>query len=222
MIIDDEMASQKVLKHFINKIEFLDLISTCSNTSEAFECLQINPDITLLFLDINMPNETGLEFYKSLQNPPKVIFTTAYPQFAVEGFEVNALDYLLKPIAYKRFLQAINKALKALNVTNDSKSNIIIKENKTFHKVMLTDILLIEAFGDYVKVYTKNQTILTLSTFKAFIKNLPGYFIRIHKSFCINVNKMVKISGNIVVIENHKIPIGQTYKSKVIKDLSIK
>lgn len=220
LIIDDEPASQNVLKHFVHKIECLELVKVCSSAKEAFETLQIHPEINLLFLDINMPNQTGLEFYKHLQNPPKVIFTTAYPQYAVDGFEVNAIDYLLKPIAYERFLKAINKAVKVLHIKKESTTHTIIKENKTLHKVRFDDIQFVEAFGDYVKVYTNNKTITTLSTFKVFLKNLPTHFIRTHKSFCVNVNKIEKIAGNVIVIENHKIPIGPSFKSNVLDQLS--
>lgn len=148
-----------------------------------------------------------------------MIFTTAYPQYAVDGFEVNALDYLLKPISYERFLIAINKAVKALDFKKASNTHILINENKTLHKVLFENLLFIEAFGDYVKVYTNHKTIITLSTFKAFINSLPANFLRTHKSFCVNVNKIEQIKGNVMVIENHKIPIGQTYKVKVINTL---
>lgn len=220
LIIDDELASQNVLKHFVQKVECLELINVCSNAKNAFEILQIHPEINLLFLDINMPNQTGLEFYKNLQNPPEVIFTTAYPQYALEGFEVNAIDYLLKPIAYDRFLIAINKTFKMLQIQKKSKTYIIIKENKTLHKVRFDDIQFVEAFGDYVKVYTNNKAITTLSTFKEFLKNLPSHFIRTHKSFCINTQKIEQISGNLIIIKQHMIPIGPSFKSKVLNQIS--
>jgi len=220
LIIDDELASQNVLKHFVQKVECLELINVCSNAKNAFEILQIHPEINLLFLDINMPNQTGLEFYKNLQHPPEVIFTTAYPQYALEGFEVNAIDYLLKPIAYDRFLIAINKTFKMLQIQKKSKTYIIIKENKTLHKVRFDDIQFVEAFGDYVKVYTNNKAITTLSTFKEFLKNLPSHFIRTHKSFCINTQKIEQISGNLIIIKQHMIPIGPSFKSKVLNQIS--
>jgi len=220
LIIDDELASQNVLKHFVQKVECLELINVCSNAKNAFEILQIHPEINLLFLDINMPNQTGLEFYKNLQHPPEVIFTTAYPQYALEGFEVNAIDYLLKPIAYDRFLIAINKTFKMLQIQKKSKTYIIIKENKTLHKVRFDDIQFVEAFGDYVKVYTNSKAITTLSTFKEFLKNLPSHFIRTHKSFCINTQKIEQISGNLIIIKQHMIPIGPSFKSKVLNQIS--
>ncbi|EPR74543.1 two-component system response regulator protein [Winogradskyella psychrotolerans RS-3] len=219
IIVDDEPSSQRVLKYFIDETNVLDLKATCSNTAEAFKFLQLNSTIDLLFLDINMPKQTGLDFYKSLKNPPEVIFTTAYSQYAVDGFEVNAIDYLLKPIAYERFLMAINKVIKKKMTTDND--FLILKENKVLHKVFYTDIQYIEAFGDYVKVHTTEKTIVTHSTLSKFMSSLPDNFLRIHKSFCINLNKMNRLSGNQITIDTHTIPIGQTYKDSVLKVLNL-
>lgn len=219
IIIDDELSSQKVLQHFVYETEVLELKQTCNNSAEAFKYLQLHPKIDLLFLDINMPRQSGLDFYKSLQHPPAVIFTTAYPQYAVEGFEVDATDYLLKPIAYERFLTAINKVL---NTNNTSSKNdfIILKENKALHKVMVADILFLEAYGDYVKVHLEDKFITTHSTFSRFVEQLPKYFIKTHKSFSINLNKMRALSGNQITVDSHNVPIGQTYKAQVLKALN--
>ena len=219
IIIDDEPSSQRVLKYFINETNVLDLKATCSNTAEAFKFLQLNSTIDLLFLDINMPKQTGLDFYKSLKNPPEVIFTTAYSQYAVDGFEVNAIDYLLKPIAYERFLMAVNKVIKTKTTTDND--FLILKENKVLHKVFYTNIQYIEAFGDYVKIHTTEKTIVTHSTFSNFMTSLPDNFLRTHKSFCINLNKMNCLSGNQITIDTHTIPIGQTYKDSVLKVLNL-
>ena len=219
IIVDDEISSQKVLQHFVSKTDVLQLMETCSSAAEAFEYLQLHTDTDLIFLDINMPNQSGLDFYKNLKHPPKVIFTTAYPQYAVEGFEVEALDYLLKPISYQRFLTAIGKAIKLFSETEDLTDYIVLKENKSLHKVFYKDILYVEAFGDYVKVHTNNKTIVTHSTFKNIKEKLPAYFIRVHKSFCVNTNRLEQVTGNMVVIDNHNIPIGQTYKETVLKKL---
>ncbi len=220
LIVDDELSSQNVLQHFIAQTEVLELKQTCNNAQEAFKFLQLNTGIDLLFLDINMPQQSGLDFYKSLKHPPAVIFTTAYPQYAIDGFEVNAIDYLLKPIAYERFLTAINKVLneKALEPKQDF---LILKENKALHKVFFSDINVIEAFGDYVKVHLEDKTIVTHSTFSGFIKQLPTHFIRIHKSFSINLNKMNHLSGNQITVDSHNVPIGQTYKAQVLKALNL-
>lgn len=219
MVIDDEISSQNVLKNFISKTEILDLKQVCSSANEAFIYLQLHPGIELIFLDINMPNQSGVDFYKSLQHPPKVIFTTAYPQYAVEGFELNATDYLLKPFSYERFLAGIGKVISSTDKLSQSKNFIILKENKKLFKILYDDILFIEAFGDYVKVITSQNTFTTHSTFKNMIEHLPPYFLRVHKSFSVNLNKLEQVSGNRIFIENHHIPIGSTYKENVLKIL---
>jgi two-component system response regulator LytT len=218
LIVDDEIASQSVLKHFIAETEGLDLVATSNHTAQAFEALQKYATIDLLFLDINMPQESGLDFYKRLVNPPQVIFTTAYPQHAVAGFEVNASDYLLKPIAYDRFLTAIEKVTNRLRTTNPE--YIMLNENKILYKVSYASITHIIAFGDYVKVFTKDRTIITHSTFSNFISELPSYFLRVHKSFSVNLNSMSHLVGNQIIVDGHSIPIGQTYKSAVMERLS--
>ncbi len=221
LIIDDELSSQRVLQHFIKETEILHLKATCNNTAEAFKYLQLNEGVDLLFLDINMPKQSGLDFYKTLKNAPQVIFTTAYPQYAVDGFEVNATDYLLKPIAYERFLIAVNKVLNSINVPQNKEEFIVLKENKALHKVFFNDIQYIEAFGDYVKVHTRSKTITTHSTFSKLMASLPNYFLRTHKSFSVNLNKMNHLSGNQITIDNHVIPIGQTFKQTVLKALNL-
>ncbi len=220
IIVDDELSSQRVLEHFIVDTNILNLKTICNNTNEAFKYLQLHTDIDLLFLDINMPKQSGIDFYKQLINPPLVIFTTAYPQYAIDGFEVNAIDYLLKPIAYERFLTAINKVLNAQKTTT-ADNFIILNENKTLHKVYFQDILFVEAFGDYVKVHLEHKIIITLSTFTTFLDQLPNVFLRTHKSFCINLNHMNSISGNRIKVRAHQIPIGQSYKQSVLKALNI-
>ncbi|MEP0263149.1 LytTR family DNA-binding domain-containing protein [Dokdonia sp.] len=221
LIIDDEISSQRVLQHFIKDTEVLELKHVCANAFEAFKYLQLHEDIDLLFLDINMPQQSGLDFYKSLQHPPAVIFTTAYPQYAVDGFEVNAIDYLLKPIAYERFLSAINKVIQTISHHQEVDDFLILKENKVLHKVFFTDIQYVEAFGDYVKVVLENKVIVTHSTFSRFIEGLPPSFIRTHKSFSINLQKMNHLSGNQITLDSHTIPIGQTYKASVLNALKL-
>jgi DNA-binding LytR/AlgR family response regulator len=218
LIVDDEMASQSVLKHFISETADLELIATCNNATQAFEALKKHPPIDLLFLDINMPQESGLDFYKRLVNPPQVIFTTAYPQYAIAGFEVDATDYLLKPIAYDRFMTSIEKVTIRLGKTNPE--YMILNENKILYKVSYESITYVAAFGDYVKVFTKDKTIITHSTFSDFISELPPYFLRVHKSFSVNLNSMSHLMGNQIVAEGHTIPIGQTFKSAVLDRLN--
>jgi DNA-binding LytR/AlgR family response regulator len=167
-----------------------------------------------------MPKISGLTFYKSLQNPPYVIFTTAYPQYALEGFEVNAIDYLLKPFSFDRFFSAVNKVVekKFSNGNNlDNDQFMMIKSSKTLHKVNFENIMFIEAYGDYVKVHLEDQLILTNITFNAFLESLSNQiFIRTHKSFAINFKKMNSMSGNQITINKYKIPIGQKYKEEFL------
>ena len=153
--------------------------------------------------------QSGLDFYKTLKNPPQVIFTTAYPQYAVDGFEVNAVDYLLKPIAYDRFLTAINKVLNNQNTTNQTEGFIVIKQNKALHKLYFKEIQFVEAFGDYVKVHSEDKTITTHSTFSKFIESLPNYFLRTHKSFSINLNRMNHLSGNQITVDSIRFLLGK-------------
>lgn len=220
LIIDDEPSSQIVLKTFIDRVDFLSLANVCNNAVEALSFLNTNTTIDLLFLDINMPKISGLEFYKSLKNPPLVIFTTAYPQYAVDGFEVNAIDYLLKPFSFDRFLSAANKALEnsipAQN--NGSNSFIFIKADKKLHKINTANIKYIEAFGDYVKIHTSEKYLLTNNRFKNILNLLDKTtFIQVHKSFAINIHMVSVIEGNQILINSTKIPIGLTYKSEFLK-----
>ena len=220
LIIDDEPSSQLVLKTFIADVGFLELCGIANNAVEALNLLQQHADIDLLFLDINMPKISGLTFYKSLQNPPHVIFTTAYSQYAIEGFEVNAVDYLLKPFSFDRFFKAVNKVIEnqsGQEVKNHEDSFILIKSSKTLHKVNPSDILFIEALGDYVKVHLETSYLLTNNTFTSVLESLPELvFIRTHKSFAINFAKMNSLEGNLITINDHKIPVGQKYKAEFL------
>lgn len=221
IVIDDEAASISVIKHFINDTPVLNLIETFSSPIKAFQFLQLHPEVDLIFLDINMPHQNGLEFYKSLEQPPAVIFTTAYPEYAVNAFDLNAVDYLLKPISYKRFLIAINRVLKSRNFNKEAENFITLKENKAFHKVIYNNILYLEALGDYVKVISTDRTIITHSTFSKLLKQLPEGFIRIHKSYCVNKQYITKLNANQLTLKNTVLPIGQTYKKKVLNSLNL-
>ncbi len=221
IIIDDEPSSQNVLKKFITDVDFLELINICGNAIEALQVLKQGISIDLLFLDINMPKVSGLTFYKSLQYPPHVIFITAYPQYAVDGFELNAIDYLLKPFSFDRFFTAVNKVLDKKSNENQLKNtsgSIIIKSNKVLHKINTDSILYIEAFGDYVKVHLTDTFIITNSTFTNMLATLKSFkFIRVHKSFAINTDKLNRIAGNQVFIQDITLPIGLAYKAEFLK-----
>ncbi len=222
LIIDDEPASQSVVKTFIDKIDFLQVVKTCGNALEAVSFLQKNTQIDLLFLDINMPAISGLSFYKSLTKKPLVIFTTAYPQYALDGFEVNAVDYLLKPFSFDRFLAAVHKVVDKLASKNDpqKEESILIKADKKLHKINLKSIYYIEAYGDYVKVYLENTVLITYSTFASFLTLLSDViFLQIHKSYAINLRKISFVEGNQVVLHKYKLPIGLTFKKVFLEQL---
>ncbi|WP_340067029.1 response regulator transcription factor [Ascidiimonas aurantiaca] len=224
MVIDDEPSSQQVLRKFIGELSFLKLVHTCNNALEAMTYLNTNTDIDLLFLDINMPKISGISFYKSLQDPPYVIFTTAYSQYAVEGFEVNAIDYLLKPFSFDRFFIAVSKVLnkqKGKQGSNDDHHYIMVKSNKTLHKIFTKDIFYLEALGDYVKIYLEDTSVITNSTFQGILHTIPKtHLIRIHKSFAINPHKLNSICGNRVLLGIYTVPIGQKFKADFLKYLS--
>jgi DNA-binding LytR/AlgR family response regulator len=223
LIVDDEPTSQKVLETFVKRVDFLTLSGICSNAVEALQQLNLDK-IDLMFLDINMPKISGLTFLKSLKNPPEVIFTTAYSKYAIDGFELNAVDYLLKPFSFDRFYAAVTKVLEknAQTGTVDPKDHyLMIKSDKTLHKVSSDTILYVEAYGDYVKIHMDDHFLLTNSTFTNILEQLPRKkFIRSHKSFAINLDKLNSVSGNQLLIGKHKIPIGQKFKSDFLRYLN--
>ena len=216
LIIDDEPSSQTVLKNYIDKIDFLVLVNSCANAVEAMDFLSKENSIHLVFLDINMPKISGLSFYQSLQNPPAVIFTTAYSEYAIHAFDVNAIDYLLKPFSFDRFLKAVNKYA-ALHQSGKSyekiSSPVLIKADKKLHRISPDDILFIEAYGDYVKIHLVGTFLLTNNTFKNILIQLPSCFIQTHKSFAVNLEKATSVDGNQVIIHQQKIPIGMRFKT---------
>jgi len=195
----------------------------------ALDLLRKEP-IDLIFLDINLPRLSGLNFLKTLERPPMVIFTTAYPEYAVEGFEANAVDYLVKPFSFERFLKAVNKAIEKTRYSQnqsepqspDSRQNfILLRADKKLYKVLLSEILYIEATGDYLKVFYTDKHLVVHGTINGFLKKFPqGEFIRVHKSFIISVNQINYIEGNQIRIGSTFIPIGRMYKENVARRLN--
>lgn len=217
MIVEDEPVSQEILKRYIEDLESLQLIAVCNDAIEATQKLSsTRPD--LLFLDITMPRLSGLDFYKSLVNPPPVIFTTAYPEYAVNGFEVNAVDYLVKPFAFDRFVKAVNKFQElSRGSTSVDAPFIMLQADKKMHKVNIDDILFVEAMGDYVKVCLGGKTLIVHQTLQRLLEQLPSrMFYRVHKSFVIALSKLEYVEGNQIIISTHKIPIGQTYRNEFL------
>ena len=225
IIVDDETASHDVIKDYANNLSFLSHQKSCYNAFEAIEYLNKN-SIDLIFLDINMPKLSGLDFLRTLSHPPKVIITSAYKEFALEGYELNIADYLLKPFNFSRFVKAINKiqessssestTLKTTDSSDDTK--IFVKEDKKYHQIKLKDILFIEAYGNYVKLHLIDKVIISHQTLISFSQNLPqDQFIRVHKSFMVSIDKIDLIQGNRIHISDHKIPIGKLYKLNISK-----
>lgn len=228
LAVDDEPPALNIIQKYIAAVPSLELAGMCSNAVEALEILQTN-HVDLIFLDIQMPQILGTQFIRTLKNPPKVIFTTAFRKFAVEGFELDAVDYLLKPISFERFLKAVNKVM---NTTLSAKtaSLHIEKENhdlfihfradrKTL-KIPLDDILFIESLKDYIKVVTKVKPIVTKQSISSLEENLPANFIRIHRSYIVSVNKIESYTNEIVQIGKHELPISRSYRHEVERILS--
>ncbi len=230
IIVDDEPLAQDVLETYVSKIPDFNLVTKCNNAFEANEALK-NHKIDLMFLDIQMPQLTGTDFLKTLEHPPMVIFTTAYPNFAVEGFELNALDYLLKPISMERFMKAANKAIathakdgkvSAIPDTSEKAEDFFfVKADKKLMKVAYEDILYIEGLKDYVIIRMETGRIITLQTMKSLEKKMPtGRFQRIHRSYIVNVDRIRAIDGNMVELleknQPKKLPIGKNYREAIL------
>ena len=217
VIIDDEPSSQNILKHLIGDVDFLEIAGICNDAVDAMTFLK-ETKVDLLFLDINMPNLSGIAFYKMLKNPPLVIFTTAYSEYAIEGFDVNAIDYLLKPFSFERFLKAVQKVKNKLVL---EKEFIIIKSDKKLYQLKVNDILFVEALGDYIKIYTKDKVLVSYKTLRNILSLLPeNKYMQIHKSYIINQSKLDFVEGNQVTIGSKKIPIGQKFKINFLKRLN--
>lgn len=231
LAVDDEPPALQVIEKYIEAIPTLHLVNTCVNAVDALVILQQNK-VDLLFLDIQMPHILGTDFMRTLKNPPKVIFTTAFRKFAVEGFELDAVDYLLKPISFERFLKAINKVMNtnlytiennngARNINNQQPDAFInLRADRKNLKVPLADILYIESLKDYIKVVTTNKTIITKQSISSIEETLPkNQFIRIHRSFIVSINKVNSFTQEIIEVGTQQLPISRMYKLDVSKVL---
>ena len=229
IIIDDEPLSRKGLKEYINDIDFLNLVGEYDNPLKAVKDIK-DKNVHLLFLDIQMPKISGIEFFKSLSNSPPVIFTTAFPQYALDGFDLNALDYLVKPISVDRFLKAALKAREYYEVRekNHSEALSLNKEEKYFFikadskliKIFFKDILFVEALQNYVTIHTPDKKYMSWLTFKSIEEYLPAdQFLKCHKSFIVASSRVSSIEGNEIIIGNHRIPISRNAKEEVLSKL---
>ncbi len=224
LIVDDEPLAIMVLKDFLEKVPQLELITTCADALQAFQVLN-QEAIDLVFLDIEMPGLNGIDFIKSLANPPAIILTTAYREYAMESYEIEVVDYLLKPIAFSRFFKAINKYLKSVNnlaleqtvEQKTSQGSIYVYSNKKNIKVYLDDILYLESLKDYIRIHTSEQQIVSKDTISRYEELLPDSFLRVHRSFIINTEKISAFTQHDIEIGTKEIPIGSSYKKRVMQ-----
>ncbi len=225
LIVDDEALARQVVKKYLEDLSEFEIVAECKNAIEAIDCLN-KESVDLIFLDINMPKLSGLSFLKTLLNPPMVILTTAYREYAIEAYELAVIDYLNKPFSFERFLKAINRA-KTIFESKQSmekapqpkeefelKSDFIfIKADKKTHRLSFKDIIYVEALGDYIKIHTEQTSIVTYMSLKKMEAILPStLFPRVHKSYIISLEKIISIEGNMVEIANEKITIGSSYR----------
>lgn len=224
ILVDDEPLAIEVLRSLLARFENIEVVAECSDSYQAFEALQ-NQQVDLMFLDIHMPELSGMDFLKSLSNPPAVIFTTAHREFAFEAFDLDVVDYLLKPISGTRLMKAIDRYLKLhpppeknrnSNSVIDEESFLIVRAGRKFQKIMLKNILYIQSIKDYVKIHKDRESIMTRATLADMEKKLPpGQFIRIHRSYIINRSKITAITNQDVELGNVEIPVGENYRKKI-------
>ncbi len=217
IVVDDEPLAVSLLGSYVEKIPFFELVFSTENPIEALEYIQKN-EADLIFLDIQMPELTGINFMKIVGNKLKYILTTAYSEYALEGYEHNVIDYLLKPISFSRFEKSALKAQERFPINETSaNSHFFIKSSGQQHRINFDDILYVESIKDYVNIKTENQEYIVLDTLKSLENQLPESFARVHKSFILNLDKIEKIDiRNVFLSSGKEIPIGETYKSEFL------
>lgn len=236
LIVDDEPLAHQVIESYIQKVERLKVVGNCYNAVDTVNFLHKNK-VDVIFLDINMPELTGIDLLKTLQDPPMVILTTAYSEFALESYELGVTDYLLKPIRFERFLKAVNRVLDIydrqvttelvqnhshLSEKSSTQDHILTKSNGVTHKIMLEDIYYIQSYGNFIKIFTDEKIYLTAETMKNIEATLSDKnFIRVHKSYLVNAQHIEKILSNSIFIANTEIPIGNTYKQILQQKLKL-
>lgn len=224
LIVDDEPLAHDIIESYVNKMPDMQIVAKCDNAIDANQILQ-SEEVDLVFLDIQMPQMTGIELVKSLNNPPKIVFTTAYAEYAVDGFDLNAVDYLMKPIAFERFLKAVNKVKEMLDpstTTTNSDDFFFVKADKKLVKVHFSEILYIEGLKDYVIIKKEQGRVIALQTMKSLEVKLPSdIFMRVHRSYIVNIQQIKAVVGNsIEILESGQakhIPIGKNYKEDLVK-----
>lgn len=220
LIVDDEPIAREGMMEYVRQIDYLNPVAQCKSAAEAAGLMQKNK-IDLIFLDIQMPKLTGIEFLKALANPPLVIFTTAYSEYALEGFELDVVDYLLKPISFARFLKSAEKALNYLHARNEEVSItnefFFIKCNGKIEKIVMADVIFVEAMANYVIIHTRQKKYITYITFSGIEEQLPArLFVRIHKSYLVAISAIQTIDGTEVVTSSTRLPISKNYRNIVM------
>ena len=228
ILVDDEPIAREILENHLQKIAIINIVATCKNAMEAFNAINSNK-VDVIFLDINMPEISGLSFAKSINKNIKIIFTTAYREYAIDGFDLKAVDYLLKPISFERLLQAVNKFLdENISVYTELKEEltpvksdfIFVRSDRKMIKINFSDINYIESLGDYLKIHLQNKTIVTRETISNMEAKLPkNYFIRVHRSFILSIAKIESFTNEFVEVNKKAIPISRSYKKDVLQRL---
>ncbi|CAL2077321.1 LytTR family DNA-binding domain-containing protein [Tenacibaculum sp. 190524A02b] len=226
LLVDDEPLAIQLLESHIEKIPSLEVVATCNNALKAFEIVSTQ-EIDLLFLDIKMPNITGIDFLKTIKNPPKTIFTTAYRDYAIESYDLEVVDYLLKPITFERFFKAVDRFVRTKNIVKqvgkkEEEEFLLLKSGNKHHKVFINDILFIESLKDYVKVHLRNdkRIVAKYKIGEMEIELKEKRFLRVHRSYIINTNKISAFTLNDIEVDSIEVPIGASYKEKVISFLN--
>ncbi|WP_199563193.1 LytR/AlgR family response regulator transcription factor [Runella aurantiaca] len=221
--LDDEPPALRVITHFCGQVNFIDLQKTFSRTDEAFDYLSAN-HVDLLFLDINMPSMSGIEFYKAIPQDAMVIFTTAYAEYAVEGFNLSAIDYLLKPFTFERFVQAVHKAKDYQQFLQKSEAPeppkyLFIKADYSVYKIAFTDIVFIEGLDDYLKIHLEgSKPVVARMTMKGIMEKLPVQdFIRVHRSFIVPFRRVENVRNRLITLAGEEIPIGNSYEKEFFR-----
>jgi DNA-binding LytR/AlgR family response regulator len=228
IIVDDEPIAREILENHLQKVSAINVVATCKNAIEAFNCINLN-QVDLIFLDINMPEISGLSFAKSINKNIKVIFTTAYREYAADGFDLQAVDYLLKPISFERLLQSVNKYLtenktvfieSTSEIIHDKNDFIFVRSDRKMVKINFCDILFIESFSDYIKINLDQKIIVTRESITNIETKLPqNNFMRIHRSFIVAISKISSFTNEFIEINKKTLPISRTYKKKVLSKL---
>jgi len=225
LIVDDELLARTLLEGFVSKIPSLHLAGLCKNPLEAMEIMR-NQQIDILFLDIQMPELTGVEFLKVMKEKPAIVLTTAYSEYALEGYQLDVTDYLLKPFSFDRFLKAANKAMDQVqlrrsnpeNASNSQKEYLMLHADHKIYRIAMSDIKYIEGLKEYVSYYTAEKRIIVLQSLKSIEESLPpDKFIRIHKSYIVPIARIKNLDGNQVLIGDKLLPVGRSYKDELLR-----